>query len=165
MAAGKSTVARLLASRFARGVHLEGDVFRRNIVAGRVEPTPDLPPAALDQLRLRYRLAAAAADGYRDAGFSVVWEDVVAGALLAEAVSFARARPLHVVVLLPRREVVAAREAGRAGKGYDAWSVDALYEGFDRHTPRLGLWLDSSDQTPDETVDEILRTAGQTAVW
>jgi hypothetical protein len=23
-------------------------------------------------------------------------------------------------------------------------------------TPRLGLWLDSSDQTPDETVDAVL---------
>jgi len=35
MAAGKSTVARLLASRFERGVYLEGDLFRRSIVAGR----------------------------------------------------------------------------------------------------------------------------------
>ncbi|WP_249019480.1 zeta toxin family protein [Conexibacter sp. S30A1] len=34
MAAGKSTVARLLAARFERGVHLEGDVFRRSIGAG-----------------------------------------------------------------------------------------------------------------------------------
>ncbi|MEN3611660.1 hypothetical protein AAH979_19135 [Plantactinospora sp. ZYX-F-223] len=23
-------------------------------------------------------------------------------------------------------------------------------------TPRLGLWLDNSDQTPDEAIDEIL---------
>jgi adenylate kinase family enzyme len=34
MAAGKSTAARLLASRFERGVHLEGDVFRRFVVSG-----------------------------------------------------------------------------------------------------------------------------------
>lgn len=39
MAAGKSTVARLLAARFERGVHLEGDVFRRSIVRGREEMT------------------------------------------------------------------------------------------------------------------------------
>jgi len=36
-AAGKSTVAQLLAARFERGVHLEGDVFRRSIVSGREE--------------------------------------------------------------------------------------------------------------------------------
>ena len=28
--------------------------------------------------------------------------------------------------------------------------------GLREHTPRLGLWLDSSDQTPEQTVDEIV---------
>ncbi len=110
-------------------------------------------------------LAVAAAEAYRDAGFAVVWEDVVAGPLLAEAVTLVRARPLHVVVLLPRLEVLTVREAGRAARGYGAWSVDALYDGFANDTPRLGLWLDSSDETPEETVDRILATAGKTAAW
>jgi len=48
MAAGKSTVARLLASRFPRGVHLEGDLFRRSIVTGREEVTPALRPEAME---------------------------------------------------------------------------------------------------------------------
>jgi chloramphenicol 3-O-phosphotransferase len=165
MAAGKTTVARLLAGRFARGVHLEGDVFRRSVVSGRVEMEPDAGEEALAQLRLRYRLAAAAADTYAAAGFAVVWEDVIAGPLLTEAAALVRARPLRLVVLLPRREVVAAREAGRAERGYGAWSIDGLYDGFARDTPRLGLWLDTSGQTPDETVDRILATAGETAVW
>jgi chloramphenicol 3-O-phosphotransferase len=165
MAAGKTTVAGLLAGRFERGVHLEGDVFRRSVVSGRVEMEPDAGDEALAQLQLRYRLAAAAADSYREAGFAVVWEDVIAGQLLPQAVGLLRARPLHVVVLLPRPEVVAAREAGRADTGYGAWSIDALYDGFARDTPRLGLWLDTSGQTPDETVDRILATAGETAVW
>jgi chloramphenicol 3-O-phosphotransferase len=165
MAAGKSTVSGLLAGRFERGVHLEGDVFRRSIVSGRVEMTPDAGEDALAQLRLRYQLAVDAAEAYRDAGFAVVWEDVVAGPLLAEAVALVRVRPLHVVVLLPRREVVTVREAGRADKGYGAWSVDALYDGFANDTPRLGLWLDSSDETPEETVDRILATAGKTPAW
>ena len=52
MAAGKTTVARLLAARFPRGVHLEGDLFRRSIVSGRDEVTPDLRPGAVEQLRL-----------------------------------------------------------------------------------------------------------------
>jgi cytidylate kinase len=64
MAAGKSTVARLLAERFERSVYLEGDFFRRSIVSGRVEMTPDASREAVEQLRLRYRLAAAAADAY-----------------------------------------------------------------------------------------------------
>src|SRR5918992_2762849 len=82
MAAGKSTVARLLGGRFERGVHLEGDFFRRSIVSGREEMTPDASAAALEQLRLRYRLAAMVADAYEGAGFTVVLEDVIAGPML-----------------------------------------------------------------------------------
>jgi len=67
-AAGKTTVARLLARRFERGVHVEGDAFRRFVVAGCTEMTPAPSPEALAQLRLRYGLAAASADAYAEAG-------------------------------------------------------------------------------------------------
>jgi GrpB-like predicted nucleotidyltransferase (UPF0157 family)/chloramphenicol 3-O-phosphotransferase len=161
MAAGKSTVARLLAERFDRGVHLEGDLFRRSIISGRVEMTPDASTEALEQLRLRYRLAAAAADTYSQAGFTVVLEDVVAGPLLGEFRTSIRSRPCHVVVLMPSPEAIAEREAGRTKKGYTQWTVEELYEGFD-NTPRVGLWLDTSHQTAEETVEEILtRTSSE----
>ena len=156
MAAGKSTVARLLASRFERGVHLEGDVFRRSIVSGRAEMAPDASPEAVEQLRLRYRVGAAAADIYFEAGFTVALEDVVAGALLGQYRTMIRNRPCHVVVLLPSAEAVAAREAGRDEKGYSAWTVEQLYHGFVSATPRVGLWLDTTDLDPAETVEEIL---------
>jgi chloramphenicol 3-O-phosphotransferase len=157
MAAGKTTVAGLLASRLERGVHLEGDFFRRSVVGGRVEMTPDPSPEALEQLRLRYRLAAAAADGYFEAGFAVALEDVVVGPFLDEYRTLIRSRPCHVVVLLPSLEAVAAREAGRADKGYiGGWTVERHYAGFVATTPRVGLWLDTTEQTPEETVDAIL---------
>jgi GrpB-like predicted nucleotidyltransferase (UPF0157 family)/chloramphenicol 3-O-phosphotransferase len=156
MAAGKSTVARLLASRFERGVHLEGDVFRRSILSGRAEMTPEPSSEALQQLHLRYRLAAAAADGYFEAGFSVALEDVVAGQLLGDYRTLIRSRPCHVVVLLPSAEAVAAREAARGREGYGAWTVEQLYDGFVSETPRVGLWLDTTQLTPEETVEEIL---------
>jgi chloramphenicol 3-O-phosphotransferase len=157
MAVGKTTVARLLASRLERGVHLEGDVFRRFVVSGREEMSADASHEALRQLRLRYRLAAAAADEYFDAGFGVAVEDVVVGPLLREYEGMIRSRPLHVVVLLPSMEAVAAREAGRGDKGYfGGWTVQAHYDEFVATTPRVGLWLDTTEQTPEETVDEIL---------
>lgn len=156
MAAGKSTIARLLAERFERGVHVEGDVFRRSIVSGRVEMTPDASPEAVEQLRLRYRLAAAAADAFFEAGFTVALEDVVAGDFLGEYRTMIRSRPCHVIVLMPSPEAVAAREAGRETKGYTAWTVEALHEGFAATTPHVGFWLDTSNQTPEDTVDEIL---------
>jgi predicted kinase len=156
MAAGKSTVARLLAERFERGVHLEGDFFRRSIVSGRVEMAPDASPEADEQLRLRYSLAATAADVYCQAGFTVALEDIAAGRSLAEYRVLIRSRPCYVVVLMPSLETVAAREAARQRKGYTHWTVEELYESFAASTPRIGLWLETSDQTAEETVDEIL---------
>ena len=156
MAAGKTTVAQLLAARFARGVHLEGDLFRRSIVSGGEEMTPEPTTEALEQLRLRYRLAAQAADTYFDAGFSVVVEDVVAGPLLGEYRTAIRSRPCYVVVLLPSREVVAERDAGRQHTGYTAWRVEQLYDAFENETVRVGVWLDTTTLTPEETVDAIL---------
>jgi hypothetical protein len=71
-----------------------------------------------------------------------------------------RSSPCHVVVLLPSVEAVAAREAARADKGYIGdWTVERHYAEFVVTTPRVGLWLDTTGQTADETVHEILRAA------
>jgi predicted kinase len=156
-ASGKSTVADVLAGRFHRGVHVHGDAFRRMVVSGAVPMSPDAGDEAWAQLRLRYRIAASVADAYCDAGFTVVVQDVVAGPVLAEYVSFIRSRPLVVIVLAPRPDVVASREAGRVKRGYDnGWTIQAFDAGFRATTPPLGVWIDSSDQAPEETVDEIL---------
>lgn len=156
-AAGKSTVAQALVLRLpAPAVHVHGDQFRRWIVNGRADMTPDLAPEALRQLRLRYRLAAQACDTYVDAGCSVVVQDVVLGADLASMVAAIRTRPLHVVVLAPRPEAVQRREEARAKDSYDRWTVEALDHSLRTETPRIGLWIDSSDLTVDETVDAIL---------
>jgi len=153
MAAGKSTVAQLVAERLPRSVHLRGDAFRRMIVNGRVEPGR---PEFEAQLRLRYALAAQAAEVYRSAGFSVVYQDIVLGAFLAELVQRLPTRPLHLVVLCPSEAAVALREAGRGKVGYRAVSVAELDRALREDTPPLGLWLDSTAQTPAQTADEIL---------
>lgn len=156
MAAGKSTVAQLLAERLPRSVHLRGDVFRRMIVSGREEITPEPSAEATAQLRLRYAAGAAVADLYAAAGWTVVVQDVVLGGELTRYLDSVAARPRYLVVLDPGPEVVAAREAGRAKSGYGgAWTVERLDAAL-RETPRIGLWLDTSEQTPEETVDRIL---------
>ena len=156
-AAGKSTVAQILATRFERGVHVKGDVFRRMVVSGRHEMSMAPTDEAIDQLRLRYRLGASTADGYATAGFTVVVQDVILGHHLREYVERIRTRPLHVVVLAPRVDVVRAREAGRQKTAYrGADTPEAMDAALREDTPRLGLWLDTSEQTPEETVVEIL---------
>ena len=157
-AAGKSTVAELLASRFERGVHVKGDLYRRMVVSGRVHMRPGAPPEAERQLDLRYRLGASTADAFFEAGFTVVVQDIVMGPALSTYVERITSRPLHVVVLAPRVDVVSEREKARPKTAYqaDGPTIEDLDAYIRAETPRIGLWLDNSDQTPDETVDEIL---------
>ncbi|MFI0357689.1 AAA family ATPase [Actinomadura sp. 9N407] len=158
-AAGKSTVAQALAARLPRAAHVRGDTFRRFIVSGRADMGPEPGKEALAQLRLRHRLAADATDTYAEAGFSVVLQDVVLGEMLPWLVRLIRTRPLYVVVLAPSPEAVTQREAGRDKRAYGAFTVEDLDRTLRETTPRIGLWLDSSGQTPEETVDEILARA------
>lgn len=157
MASGKSTVAQLLAQRLEKSVHLRGDLFRRMIVNDRKEVKPDAGEAELDQLRLRYRLAAQAADTYCAEGFNVIVQDVVVGRVLNDFISMVKSRPFYVVVLCPSVPSVEAREAGRSKKGYGSWTVQGLDQVLRQETPRIGLWLDSSGWTAEETADALLK--------
>ncbi|BBG04891.1 MULTISPECIES: AAA family ATPase [Pseudonocardia] len=156
-AAGKSSVAQALATRLpAPAVHVHGDQFRRWIVTGRADMSPDPTTDAIDQLRLRHRITAATCDQYAGAGFHVVAQDVLLGPHLRFTVDLISSRPLHVVVLAPSPDAIAGREAGRAKDSYDRWTIEQLDHGLRHETPRIGLWLDSSDLGVDETVDAIL---------
>ena len=163
MAAGKSTVAQLLAERLPRAAHVRGDVFRRMIVSGRADMTPGASADAEAQLRLRHRLTATVADGYADAGFTAVVQDVLLGDHVDELLDAVRTRPRYLVVLAPSPAAVAAREAGRAKTGYGAWTVEDLDQGL-RAMPRRGLWLDSTHLTAESTVDTLLADLGKAAV-
>ena len=161
MAAGKSTIAQRLAERLPMSVHLRGDVFHRMIVNGRTEMEKGFSERLFQQLRLRSRLAAVASDLYCAAGFAVVYQDVIIGPILREVVEdFQRqsaGQPLHVVVLCPAPEVIAAaREAAREKKGYITWTPNDLDHELRSNTPHLGLWLDTSALSVEETVETIL---------
>ena len=161
MAAGKSTVAQLLSERLEKSVHVRGDVFRRMIVSGRSEMSENPAPEALFQLNLRYELASHTAKAYYDAGFSVVLQDNYYADALPQMLDRLSGYPVRVVVLCPDAATVARREAERGKTGYTGFSVEKLHVSFMRETPRLGLWLDTSDMTPEETVDRIMEHYGQ----
>ncbi|KQM82727.1 AAA family ATPase [Agromyces sp. Leaf222] len=163
MAAGKSTVAQVLAGRLPYAAHVRGDGFRRMLVSGRAEMSNPLSPAAEAQLELRHRLAATVADAYADAGISAVVQDLYLGEDLERMVGRICHRPLSVIVLAPRPDVVEAREASRPKRGYGDWSV-ADFDAALRETPRLGLWIDSSELSVEATVDLILERRAEARV-
>jgi predicted kinase len=157
MAAGKSSVAQSLAERLPKSVHLRGDIFRRMIVNGQAQMALNLSAEAHQQLQLRYHLAAMAARHYLQAGFTVVYQDIIIGSALAEVLATFHDVALSAIVLCPKAEVVAARDAARTKTGY---ANETMVYAFDRilrsETPRLGYWLDSTHLTVEETVDRIL---------
>ena len=158
MASGKSSVAQALAERFPKSVHLRGDLFRRMIVRGQAEMnSADLSPEAAEQLTLRYRQAVAAALQYHEAGFTVVYQDIVLSQQLPDVLAALPITPLYLIVLAPNAEVVTARAAARSKGGYTADFTPTMFNStFRQNTPRLGLWLDTSALSVKQTVDEIL---------
>jgi chloramphenicol 3-O-phosphotransferase len=164
MAAGKSTVADLLAIRLPRSVHIHGDMFRRMVVNGRADMTPNPSPDAIAQLNLRYDLAAMAADRYAEAGFDAIVQDVILGKDLADFVKRIASPDRYLVVLSPRVSALEWREEQRMKTGYVHFSPDALDAVLQNETTQIGYWLDSSSQTPDETVQDILANLQRAAV-
>lgn len=127
MAAGKSTVAELLAQRFGRSVHLRGDAFRRMIVSGRAEMSAEPSQEALRQLDLRYRLTAQAARMYAEAGFQVVVQDNYLGEKLALFLQLLQPYRAEAIVLCPTVAAIEQREAMRPKKGYVGFGVAELH--------------------------------------
>jgi hypothetical protein len=161
-AAGKSTVADLLARHFERGVHIRGGQFYRWAVRGWVHVGDPRVEEARRLLDLRYRLAALTADQYCSAGFTVVVQDNIFGADVPRWLESVAARPRHLVVLRPSVGVVWERERERhAATGKTAYRPGGFtIEDLDAQlaaTPPIGLWLDTSELSPADTVAEILR--------
>jgi cytidylate kinase len=169
-ASGKSTVADLLARRFERGVHVRGGQFYRWAVRGWAHfGEADRPDDARRLLDLRYRLSALVADEYAAAGFTTVVQDNIYGEDVERWLERIVARPRHLVVLRPRIEVVEDRERSRREtSGKTAYRGDFTPAVNDRHlaTTRsdLGLWLDTSDMSVEETVETILARVAEAVV-
>jgi adenylylsulfate kinase-like enzyme len=168
-ASGKSTVADLLAGRFERGVHVRGGQFYRWAVNGWVHFDGEPNEEGRRLLELRYRLSATVADEYAHAGFTTVVQDNIYFTDVGVWLGRITVPQKHLVVLRPSVAVVEARDAERGattGKvAYRAGYTPAINDEHVAATPRdVGLWLDTSDQSPDETVDEILRRADEARV-
>lgn len=139
-------------------------------VNGWVHPSEhELSPEARRLLDLRYRLAALVADQYAEAGFTVVVQDNIFGPDVVTWLGQVHARPRHLVVLRPSTAAVAQRDAARQqATGKVAYRPgEFTIVGLDEvlgQTPRIGLWLDTSLQSPGETVEEICARSTESLV-
>jgi hypothetical protein len=87
------------------------------------------------------------------------------GASLQPFLDQLASRPLSLVMLAPDVGTVMRREAERVKVGYgDLWSIRDFDHKVKTETPHIGLWLDSSGQTPEETVEEIIARLSEARV-
>jgi hypothetical protein len=133
------------------------------IVTGREEMCENPSEEAINQLDMRYNIAANVAKEYFDNGFTVVVQDNYLGEKLSYFTGLLKNYPVYVIVLCPDIKTIKQREAHREKKGYIGFTVESLYNMFLETTPRIGLWLNTSCMSPEETVEEILKRADREA--
>ena len=144
-------------------MHVRGGQFYRWVVRGWVPFDDPDPAAARSALDLRYRLSREVADTYAAAGFTCVVQDNIYGADVAAWLD-ALVAPAHLVVPGPSVSTLERRDAGRrAATGKVAYTTSFTPADNDEHLAATdrgrGLWLDTSNQTPEQTVRNILARA------
>ena len=162
--AGKTTTARLLAARFKRAAHIEADVIQDLIVSGGRHPQETPKREAEHQLRLRTRNVSLLADSFFGAGIVPVIDDtVVVRKRLRHYRSDLESRPFYLILLAPPLETALARDRARPEKqvGHLWAHLDDLLRA---ELPGVGLWIDTENVTPEETVDVILGRADEAEV-
>lgn len=161
MAAGKSTVSHLLAQQFARGVHVDADVLQRMIVSGgqwvsQSEPGDPRGEAAR-QLRLRLKNMCLLGRSFYEAGFSVVLNDIIIGERRQHLQEELHDLPFTLVVLAPHVDAVLQRDQARPKETQGSAWAEYLDGELRKTMAGTGLWVDSTSQTPQETVEYIMQ--------
>ncbi|WP_212753915.1 DUF664 domain-containing protein [Nakamurella aerolata] len=157
--AGKSSVARELADRSPRSVHLEGDrIGSEFVVNGQVPPGGEPAAEADAQLAVRRRNTCALANNYAAAGFDVFIDDIVLWPGLLQTYRELLDQPLHFVLLAPSLAAAERRDADRHKQVLQFWrGMDAELRGW---TDQPGLRLDTSDLTVAQTADAVSAQLG-----
>ncbi|WP_275002767.1 AAA family ATPase [Promicromonospora iranensis] len=168
--AGKTTVSQLVAERLPRAARVDGDVFGIMVVSGRanmIDEEGRWNPGHEGQRQLRLRMVnlCSVAANFAEAGFTPVADTVVeTREELRFIAGLLRVRPLMLVVLCPPLEVARYRNATRAPDTRVDYDVAPLARNQRRELGDLGWWLDSGEQTPEETADLIVAEAARRAV-
>jgi adenylylsulfate kinase-like enzyme len=157
---GKSTVAKALANRFDRAIHIELDRIRLNVVKGLSLPGPgNMTEETTSQLNLAHVSAGLQAKTYADAGFVVVVEHASHAEYIEKFKACAGL--INVVCLNAETDVNIERNALRASSSLDAEGlaliIPMLAAGFRDEFESAGIpSVDSTHLSVEETVDQIL---------
>ena len=164
--AGKSTVARLIASGLHRSAHLDGDDLNQVIVTGRVWALGQPADEAARQVELCNRNLCSLAGNFADAGFTPVIDSVIpTRQQLNFFIEHLSPRPVLFVVLAPGAKLCRERNQSRdPDQRWDFAGYEELEAAMHRELGDVGWWFDTSALTPEQTAAQIVRNARQGAV-
>ena len=154
--AALSNTASLLASRFDKGVHLRGDIFKRMIVSGREDMTDEPTDEAIRQLFLRFKLAAEVAVTYLNNGFHVVLQEECTDTELAHLRRILKQVPVKTVVLCAGEALKRERENFFRKITCLEMPNEKTYEQVVMRADEEVFFLDVTDFSPESAVDYVL---------
>jgi chloramphenicol 3-O-phosphotransferase len=156
---GKTTTARALAMRLKKSVHIEGDAIQEMVISGLVYPGQEPLDESWLQLTLCIENQCLLARSFAEAGFAPVIDFVVATReRYDQYVGMLDGFNLRLVNLMPGKETALERDRMRAQKSVAHLWLH-LEERMRADLSSVGLFIDNSTLTLDETVDKILATA------
>jgi predicted kinase len=168
-ASGKTTLARLLANKAKRGVHIAVDDLRDLVCGGVVHPGPNWSSTLVEQVSIARENATDIALRYAGAGFDVFIDDFWdPHSLLSEYDRLHRAHPsLLRVMLTPSRETALARNANRfANDGAMRAAIDAgIHSVNDDLLTRADWFTEHGWRVHDNTRESPVHTAQVIARW
>jgi hypothetical protein len=164
--AGKSTVTQLAAEKLARSARMDGDFVNRLVVGGRVWALGEPADEAARQVELCNRNLCALAANFADAGFTAIIDWIIPNhAQFDLFLELLAPRPVMFVVLSPG---IAACEYRNTIRHPDHQFFFDGYETLEAamhdELGDVGWWFDTSELSPEETVEQILSQAPQRAL-
>lgn len=155
-AAGKTTVARTLATDRTPSVHLHADDFWAFLTTGYVEPWL---PAARQQNDVVIRAICDATRAFADGGYHVVLDGVIGPWFLEELLSRCPPEEISIdyVMLLPQLTVLLDRLGKRTGHGFtSAEAAEHMYQEFiDARAGHERHVIDTSELTSASTLHAV----------
>ena len=157
-AAGKTTVARIVASGFERSVHVDADHFFSAVIGGYVDPWES---EAHDQNAVVMAIAADVAIRYADAGYVTVLEGMfIPGWFYEPTLERLERAGLDVSAAILRPSLSTTLARGRARtepKRLPDAQLENLWGAFADLGPLERLVLENDTQSPEETAGEVRR--------
>lgn len=151
-AAGKSSVSKALAEKFPKSAYLDIDSFKDMIVGGNVAPWD---PKGPEQFKLMEKNFLAVTKNFLEEGHVVILDYVFNDEQVNKYNELFG--DVHGFLLLPSIESLKKRDLERDPSGEMQERIEVLYPQFANTEHPVLKVIDSSNQTLNETVEEIFK--------